>query len=55
MRDVYVTEANMGGWYMYFVFVDGCKYDEMIALNGHRLTWAEQNDMASYYREALDD
>jgi hypothetical protein len=52
MTEVYVTEVNLFGEYMYLVVVDGKKYDQMFSKS--RLTWQDQRDMAKYYREALD-
>ena len=48
--DVYVSEAHPH----YQVWVDGKIYDEMTMEPGHHpLTWSQQWDVASGYREAL--
>jgi hypothetical protein len=49
MIDVYVTEFHP----FYQVWVDGQVYDTFQARFGPPLTWAQQFDVASYYREAL--
>lgn len=47
--DVYVTESHP----VYQVWVNGEVYDYFIARFGPPLTWSQQWDVASGYREAL--
>lgn len=51
--DVYVADNSYGGFNHYIVMVNGEKYDEFVSTD--TLTWAEQYDVASGYREALDN
>lgn len=49
--DVWVSVVSGGGPWVYVVMVDGKPYDEMTSTRA--LTWSEQADIASGYREAL--
>jgi len=52
-EDVYLTEANLFGEWLYRVMVNGVKRDEFFTKT--RLTWSEQTDVAAGYREGLDN
>lgn len=52
-HEVHVEETDMMGWFLYRVMVDYVKYDEFTSKE--RLTWADQRDVARYYRTALDN
>ena len=49
--DVELRETNLFGQYLYRLYVDGEKYDQFFSRTP--LSWSDQNDVASYYREAL--
>lgn len=54
MIDVYVTGTDHTFPIMYFVWVNGKVMDTLPLLNGDRLTWAQMNEIAAGYAEALD-
>lgn len=53
--NVYVEEIDLGPVLLYRVMVDYQLYDEFSCQKKFMgsLTWAQQKDVASYYREAL--
>jgi len=51
--DIYLDEIKLyPRRYLYRVFVDGQVYDSF-NWTGYPLTWSQQFDVASYYREGL--
>lgn len=52
-RDVYLSENNLFGEFLYQVMVDGNNYDQFFS--SKPLTWTEQWDIAFSYKEALDN
>lgn len=52
--NVFVREDKIFGDFLYTVLVDGEVYHRMMLYTGPPLTPSELEDMAAYYREALD-
>lgn len=48
--DLYLSETNLFGEYLYQLRIDGKVYDTFI---GPRLTWAEQDDVVAGYKQGL--
>lgn len=49
---IWVNDCSAGGINIYLVMRGQEVYDQLNSTK--RLTWAEQNDVARYYQEALD-
>jgi hypothetical protein len=50
--NIYITEDNLFGEWLYRIMLDGQKYDQFFSKS--RLTWSEQIDVVEGYQEGLD-